>query len=409
MSGNGRIPGPYGFEEEFMCVLNPMSYAHDGDPYVVSGHVNPGPKGTNKDDGEAAAEAAAKEAEKDREELERLVKVYGVVKNRSGGKSYVYWEKKKRKYRVDDYVKDRNAFFGSAKAYQEQLEAARTELDANKGRLRRMIEPPLGKRKNLPNWKAAQDVFYAWVRKAYQKQLGDDVDIPKLIGAQMSEPLKKALQQVKLDYGKQFQAGGFNPRPMKMNGYRLGTISEHAVGNAIDIDHTKNAHIPTGTWNAILKYTGKSVADPKGKWKTAPKELYDAIKAVNDEFVAKVAKAVKEVEAAAKAAEAAEAAKDAKAAAAPAAGAAKADAAKDKAAKTASAKPAAVADPLKAAIANDASLKAIGEAFVTRWRDGFFHMPWELVKELHEEGFLWGGTFSHPDLHHFELPKAAKK
>jgi hypothetical protein len=26
-----------------------------------------------------------------------------------------------------------------------------------------------------------------------------------------------------------------------------------------------------------------------------------------------------------------------------------------------------------------------------------------LVKELHEEGFVWGATFSHPDLHHFEL------
>jgi len=34
---------------------------------------------------------------------------------------------------------------------------------------------------------------------------------------------------------------------------------------------------------------------------------------------------------------------------------------------------------------------------------GFFHLPLELVLELHAHGFTWGATFPDPDLHHFEL------
>ena len=118
-----------------------------------------------------------------------------------------------------------------------------------------------------------------------------------MIKSQMSEKLKNALKQVKLDYGKSFRAGGFNPRPMKLNGYRLGTISEHAVGTAIDIEAAKNAHIPTSTWNDILTYTGKSLdhSTRKTKWKSKPKELHDDIKAVNDEFEKKLKKVVQHV------------------------------------------------------------------------------------------------------------------
>ena len=39
-----------------------------------------------------------------------------------------------------------------------------------------------------------------------------------------------------------------------------------------------------------------------------------------------------------------------------------------------------------------------------KWKDGFFTLEWELVKELHANGFRWGATFPHSvDLHHFEL------
>ena len=36
-----------------------------------------------------------------------------------------------------------------------------------------------------------------------------------------------------------------------------------------------------------------------------------------------------------------------------------------------------------------------------KWKDGFFALDWTVVKELHEEGFTWGGYFGPPDLHHY--------
>jgi len=381
--GTGRIPGPLGMRSMTGCVLrrgpmNPYAYFDEEFPQVTRG-----PMGTNKDPGAKLAESTDKSAKEDEDELKLLVKVYGAIKNRKGNKSYVYWKKKKRQYRVEDYVKDRNAFFGTATAYQTYRQKAHGELEADKKKLRRYIEPPLKKRKKVAGWEAAQDVFYAWVRKAYEKKLGDKVDIPKLINSQMSEKLKKALKQVKLDYGKSFQAGGFNPRPMKMNGYRLGTISEHAIGTAIDIESAKNAHIPTSRWNNILTFTGKSLnhATRKTKWKSKPKELYDEIKAVNEEFVKKLKKTMDDTVAEAK----------------------KIAEAENSTPQQKAAYELIKKEPLSAAINNSPALKGIGASFLKRWKNGFFSMPWELVKELHEEKFLWGATFSHPDLHHFEL------
>lgn len=48
-------------------------------------------------------------------------------------------------------------------------------------------------------------------------------------------------------------------------------------------------------------------------------------------------------------------------------------------------------------------LQKVGARFVEKYRNGFFDLPWALVKELHEEQFLWGATFKRVDLHHFEL------
>ena len=381
--GTGRIPGPLGMRVITGCILRrgPM------DPYVYFDdefpQMTPGPTGTNKDPGAKLTESTEKNSKENEDELKLLVKVYGVVKNRKGDNAYVYWKNKKRQYRVADYVRDRNAFFGTADAYRSYRKKAHDELEADKKKLRRYIEPPPARRKSVAGWEGAQDVFYAWVRKAYEKKLGEKVDIPKLISSQMSEKLKAALKQVRLDYGKSFQAGGFNPRPMKMDGYRLGTISEHAIGTAIDIESAKNAHIQTATWNHILTFTGKSLSHTmrQSNWKSNPKELYDAINAINAEFVKKLKKAMDDT--------LAEAKKNAEA---------ENSTAKQKAEYETVKK-----DPLKACMEKDAALKGIGAIFLKRWRNGFFALPWELVKELHEEKFLWGATFSHPDLHHFEL------
>jgi hypothetical protein len=51
--------------------------------------------------------------------------------------------------------------------------------------------------------------------------------------------------------------------------------------------------------------------------------------------------------------------------------------------------------------------KILGEHFarLSPWvKTGFFHLPLELVLELHAHGFTWGAGFStNVDLHHFEL------
>lgn len=379
----GRIPGPYGKDGFFGCILKPGPLDSAYFLKLDVPYLTPGPMGTHKDHAAAVADSTKKSSDPDEEELKLLVEAYGVVKNRQGTKSYVYWKDGKKRYRVKEYAADRDAFFGSAKAYTDFRDKARGELDADEGKLRRYIEPSLVKRKSVTEWKKAQDVFYAWVRKAYEKELGDKADIPKLIKSQMSEKLKKALQQVKVDYGKSFQVGGFNPRPMKLGGYRLGTLSEHATGMAIDVESAKNAQIQVSIWKSILSFTGKSLDHEKRKslWKTKPKELYDGIKEINDEFVSKLAKTLKSKEEAAKKSAAAK------------------DATKEQ--KAAAAK--VLADPLAVVIKETAELKSIGETFLKQWKNGFFDLPWELVKELHEEGFVWGATFTHPDLHHFEL------
>lgn len=355
-------------------------------------------------DAKATSDAKTKETKNAETELDLLRRLYGTVKNRSAKKNYYKYDRKKKKwiYETEAYIKDRSDFFGSTKGYETFRDACKKELDADKEKLRKYIEPQVKVRKKHTDWRDAQDVFYAWVKKAYNKKAGKKADFGKVIKAQMSDDLKKALDTVKKDYGKKFSAGGFNPRPQKMGGgYRLGTLSEHAVGNAIDIEAGRNAQIESWRWARIQKYTGKtaSSSDLKTKWKNKDaakaKGAWDSLKAVNDEWVDKLKKAVKKLED--------EAAKKAAEAAKKAAEAAKKAGAGDKAKPAAAAKPAAKHDYLADVVAADENLKKIGKSWVTKWKDGFMSLEWTLVKELHEEGFDWGGTWSSPDIHHFEL------
>lgn len=381
-----RLPGVFGLSDligllyshgpagRFSC------QAHD----IMALKVTQGVTGTNSDGGAAAVDAVKAAANVDENELKLLIKVYGNLRNKSGNRTYSYWKKKSLQYRVDEYVQDRNAFFGSAKAYIEFKNASHDELEANQKKLRKYIEPPPGTRRKHDDWEQAQDVFYAWVRKGIKGQVGEDTNVPNLIYAQMSEKLEKALKQVRSDYGKAFKAGGFNPRPMKLSGnYRLGTLSEHALGKAIDIDPDNNAQIEAATWGYILKFTGKSLnhATRTAKWKTKPQELHAEIKAINDAFVEKLKRVMGEVVANAKWLA------DAKTATAEQ----KADYARI------------AKDPLAAAAAVDENLKKIGIKFLKTWQGGFMNLQWELLKELHEDNFVWGATFDSPDIHHFEL------
>ena len=380
----GRNPGPYGIGGVVGCVLNPGPVGGHRHWDTDFPHITPGPMGTGGD--LAVRLAIQRELAEGESDLELLVRVYGGVADRHA-RSYSSRKKGKTEYRAADYVADRHRFFGGVSEYADFLGKARAELDEDDAALRFYVEPPKSVRTTHSDWQQAQDIFYAWVKKAFEKSSasivdGKRMDFATVIRSQMSEKLKAALKTVRSDYGQKFKSGGFNPRPQKRPGrYLLGTISDHAFGTAVDIEDATNPQIEQKTWKAILKFTGKSLDQAKSKWEKNPEELHTIIKGINDEFVSKLEKTVKETREAASKAAAAPKATD-----------------KDKSKAAAVEK-----DPLAAAIEQNADLEAIGPAFVRKWRNGFFTLPWALVKELHEEGFTWGATFSDVDLHHFEL------
>lgn len=303
------------------------------------------------------------------DELDVLREVYGGVLNASGKLVYAIGSDR-RAYRTEQYLEDRAAFFGSTEQYLDYLEVARAELDADDGKLRNKLDPSNLKPNPLPRrWRDGQAPFYAWTRRAYEKVLGAGVNVPALINAGMSKTLEAALRQVRADYTGGFNPQGFSARPIKTTkGYRLGTLSDHGLGTAIDISPGTNPQLEAGQWTQLLGYTKKALdrATRRAQWVSAPSSLHTSIQEISQLFAQQVSAALE---------------------------------AQKKANPDQS-----DADALAAIVAADAHLTKLGPAFVKKWQRGFFDLPWALVKELHEEKFIWGATFERLDLHHFELP-----
>jgi hypothetical protein len=311
-------------------------------------------------------------------ELDCLVRAFMAgIRNASGKVTYALSRRRPGQptgYETAQYLTDRNAFFGSRLAFRDYLAIGREELNADGGKLRNQVEPSLPTKNWLakhhsggrlePDWRDAQDVFYAWVRRAYQQQNGPSSSLAYAIKQGKSEKLSAALGRVRCKTNIAFHAGGYNPRPKKMGGgYRLGTLSEHATGAAIDVDDAANAQLEN--WDKIESYTGIRLpeATRKVQWKSAPQQLHAAITQINNAFVVKLRAAI---------------AKEVEGGAAP-------------------------GKALEAAIEHDPQLKAIGLGFLIQWQGGFFALPWSLVSALRDEGLTWGATFKTPDLHHFEF------
>jgi hypothetical protein len=291
-------------------------------------------------------------------ELEILRETYGNVLNKKADFTYAKHDANGWHYRVEEYLNDREHFFGRGESYAKYKQIALAELDADNGKLRGFIDPNVKTRNTKPQWRDAQVAFYAWTRRAYENAVPAGVDIPTLIKAGMSQKLRDALRAVQVGYGKNFNPEGFNPRPIKTTrGYRLGTLSDHALGTAADIRPSANAQIEPEIWKDIESFTGKSLDTPtrKRQWRDSPRQLYDALTDINSLFVSKLQE------------------------------------------------PAPAAAP--GAPAAPAPKRSRGwSAFTNKWQKGFFDLPWELVSALHEEQFVWGATFGRLDLHHFELP-----
>jgi hypothetical protein len=300
-------------------------------------------------------------------ELRLLREVYGDVLDKDG-KPYGTFQNNGIVLDVERYLRDRDAFIGPGTTYDAYRDKALAELDADGGKLRSRILP-IEKRDAIPRWREAQVPFYMWIRRGYENALGrnSSVHIPTLIRTGTSQKLRDALKQVRSDYGQNFpQQADLVARPIKLNyNYKLGTLSDHALGRAVDIDPEHNAQIRESDWKDILTLTGESLdqATRTQQWSATPQALHTAIARINDAFVAKVRELI-------------EAQTEAP-------------------------------DPLKAAIAANPTLARLNKGFsIKKWRQGFFNLEWNLVKELHEESLVWGATFKHPDLHHFELPSS---
>jgi hypothetical protein len=302
-------------------------------------------------------------------ELRLLREVYGDVLDKDG-KPYGTFKNNGVVLDIERYLRDRDSYIGAGTVYEAYREKAVAELDADGGKLRNRILP-VEKRDKIPRWREAQVPFYMWVRRGYENALASrslTVDIPSLIRAGTNQKLRDALKQVRSDFGQNFpQQADVVARPIKLNyNYKLGTLSDHALGRAVDIDPEHNAQIRESDWKDILTLTGQSLdqATRSQQWSATPEALHTAIRNINDAFVAKIQELI-----------------DAQ-------GEAK--------------------NPLQAAITANPTLARLNKNFrIDKWKQGFFNLQWSLVKELHEEALVWGATFKHPDLHHFELPSSA--
>jgi hypothetical protein len=331
-----------------------------------------GPIGINYEQGLASHflyEALHPDVRPARQELVLLTKAYHGTLKAKGKSGKVFVDTGADGWLIDTtaYLEYRRKVFGSTQQYEAFKAKSIEELDADGGKLRDYVDPPAKDRSEIADWKQAQDTFYTWTRKAFHDKYGADKSFPKIIRAGKSKALKEGLQKVKAVYTKPMTMGGPVPRPMKeaRTGhpwfYIIGSVSDHAVGTAVDVNDKTNAQIATKLWQSILAFTDKqaNAKSLRRDWEAndvaKARKVYDTIKAINDAWVEKLAAAVKQH------------------------------------------------GSIDAAVKNEHKLKAIGLTFATERKDGFMDHEWELVRAFHEAGFTWGAVFEKPDLHHFEI------
>ena len=137
--------------------------------------------------------------------------------------------------------------------------------------------------------------------------------------------------------------------------FELGTISKHSTGKAVDVDDKRNPTLSLAQWTHIEMSTEKTVDRSLSRWKKHPEDLWKDIDDISTSFSKlKHPEMLKDLQKRQKNGE-----------------------------------------------------KHIDEliALHTKWAEGFFHLGRELVLAFHEQGLIWGATFSNQvDLHHFELP-----
>jgi hypothetical protein len=244
---------------------------------------------------------------------------------------------------VHSYLAHRRSVFGSDANYHDKTALADQEFDANQRLM--MVEMEGGTID-------AKKALYRWVREGFLRS-GVTNPIQKIRSGE-TPALRSALANVQAAVGRVSLSGRFVPRPRKSEFpeglFKLGTISEHATGKAVDIQAKSNPFLSRAQWAHIESVTNTQIDRSARRWNSDPGGLWQDIKDMSTAF-----------------------------------------AALNHAAEIANLVGSAAARPLIALHQNFAQ--------------GFLTLAKNLVVALHGEGFVWGATFSTGvDLQHFELP-----
>lgn len=225
-----------------------------------------------------------------------------------------------------------------------------------------------------------QKVFFRWVSWRYHKLGLDNDSIVDLIKRGMDPRMKSKIDAASTELGRSIKTGGFNPRPMKDTNarYRLGTLSEHATGMAVDIDARRNPFLKTSTIRAIMKVTGLTVDLSLKKWTKDASGQYDAMAALDTSWAAKCEEAL---------------------ATATTSGVPKASAVKSSKGLTSEQR-------IRVKVVRGLLGEKAPEVAKLATLPGFHFLGHsrDLVLALRNQGLVWGATFGNGvDLHHFEL------
>ena len=307
--------------------------------------------------------------------------------------------------------------FGSYRSYYEFAKESDAEVEK--------VRYALDKQPTV----AAQTIFYRWVRWEYMKRGLDPLKtISMKMSAELSAKITAAKAELLSESGVTLKVQGFNPRPEKApvgkgGGYRFGTLSEHAQGNAVDIDPDHNLFVPNDTWNYILAQP--NITKPKGdltlhRWITDPEGMYEDLAAVSDTWRDEacrrfeVEKRVRQ-EAGSLVPQLREPVVEGLGGAPPGMralpptpilGIHAAEPRKGK--KISHAYPQAEREEVACAALADVPGMSNADKLATIGT-GLMTLPREVVLKLRAKGLVWGATFRHPgkDIQHFELPDNA--
>lgn len=188
-----------------------------------------------------------------------------------------------------DYLSYRDRHFGSAAAYYEFAAQSDAELATAANGSKSSLKSRLPK--DVQKWPLQrQQIWYRWLRIAFKLELGAGCDVPERIFKGPTEDLISKLQQLESVLKGHKAQTPLVPRPKKnaSGQYRLGTLSEHALGLAIDIDPDNNPMFSHRQWNIIERVAQKHVVRSKARWRSDPERLWKDMNEINDLFVKNV-------------------------------------------------------------------------------------------------------------------------